>query len=93
MVVDVIAWIVIGVLAGWFAKGVVGQSSYSGYGPQGDFGFGILGALLGGIIARVLAVGGPASGNTFTWLSLIVAAIGSVIVLGLARATAKTALR
>lgn len=93
MVVDVIGWVIVGVLAGWFAKGVVEQSSYSGYGVQGDFGFALLGALLGGILARLLSVGGPASGNTFTWLSLIIAAIGSAIVLGLARATAKTAVR
>jgi uncharacterized membrane protein YeaQ/YmgE (transglycosylase-associated protein family) len=93
VVVDVIGWVVIGLFTGWFAKGLVGQSSYTGYGPQGDFGFGVLGALLGGTIARIIAVGGPASGNTFTWLSLIVAAIGSAIVLGLARATAKTAVR
>ena len=89
MVLDVIGWVAIGLLAGWFANRVVEQSSYTGYGPQGDFGFALLGAIIGGVIARILGVGGPAAGNTFTWLSLILAAIGTLIALGLARATAK----
>lgn len=93
MVVDAIGWLIVGIVVGWFAKGVVEQSSYSGRGVAVDFGLALLGAFVGGIVARVLNVGGPVSGNSFTWLSLIIAAIGSVIVLGLARATAKTATR
>jgi uncharacterized membrane protein YeaQ/YmgE (transglycosylase-associated protein family) len=89
VVLDVVGWVIIGLLAGWNAHRLVGQSSYTGYGPQGDFGFALLGALVGGIFGRILGVGGPEAGTTFTWLSLILAAIGTAIVLGLARATAK----
>lgn len=89
MIIDLAGWVIIGLLAGWNAGRLVGQPSYTGYGPQGDFGFALLGAIAGGIIARVLSVGGPASGNTFTWLSLIIAAIGTAIALGLARATSR----
>jgi uncharacterized membrane protein YeaQ/YmgE (transglycosylase-associated protein family) len=91
VVIDVIGWVVIGLLAGWYASKLVGQTSYTGYGPQGDFGFALLGSLAGGIVARILGVGGPAAGNTFTWLSLIVAAIGAIVALGLARASSRRA--
>ncbi len=93
MVVDVVCWVIIGVLIGWNAPRLVEQSSYTGRGPQGDFGFALLGALLGGIFARLLGVGGHAAGDNFTWLTLIVAAIGATIALGLARATAKQTAR
>ena len=34
-----------------------------------------------------ISIGGAEAGNTFTWQTLILAAIGSVVALGLARAT------
>lgn len=91
MLVDVVGWVVVGLLAGWFAKGLVEQSSYSGYGVQGDFGFGLLGALLGGIIARVMSIGGSTAGFSYIVMSTIIAALGSIIALALARATTKVA--
>jgi uncharacterized membrane protein YeaQ/YmgE (transglycosylase-associated protein family) len=89
VVIDVIGWVLIGLIAGWNARRLVGQSSYTGYGPQGDFGFALLGAIVGGIFARILGIGGPAAGNTFIWLSLILAAIGTIIALSIARATSR----
>ena len=86
MLFDVIGWVIIGLVAGWYASKLVGQSSYTGQGPQGDFGFALLGAIGGGIVARILSLGGPAAGNVFTWPSLIFAAIGTVIALSLVRA-------
>jgi uncharacterized membrane protein YeaQ/YmgE (transglycosylase-associated protein family) len=89
LVLDVVGWVIIGLLAGWYANRLVEQASYTGYGPQGDFGFALVGSLAGGTIARILSVGGPAAGNTFMWQSLILAAIGAAIALGLARATSR----
>ena len=86
-------WIITGLVAGWNARRLVGQSSYTGYGPQGDFGFALVGANVGGIIARILGIGGPAAGNTFTWLSLILAAMGTIIALGIVRATSRQTAR
>lgn len=93
MVLDVLGWAIVGLLAGLYASRMMGQSSYTGYGPTGDLGFGFLGALIGGVVARLLSLGGPAAGNTFTWQSLLLAAVSAFIFLGLARATSKQAAR
>jgi uncharacterized membrane protein YeaQ/YmgE (transglycosylase-associated protein family) len=82
-------WVVIGLLVGWNARRLVEQASYTGYGPQGDFGFALLGALIGGIIGRLLSLGGPVASNSFVWLSWILAAIGAIIALGIAGATSR----
>jgi uncharacterized membrane protein YeaQ/YmgE (transglycosylase-associated protein family) len=82
-----IAWIVVGIIAGWLAKFVV-----PGAGPGGVLGdliIGIIGAVLGGWIWNYFGHVGATGINI---PSLIVALVGSVILLFVARAlTRRTA--
>jgi uncharacterized membrane protein YeaQ/YmgE (transglycosylase-associated protein family) len=74
-----IAWIVVGLIAGWLA----GQfMKGGGYGIVGDIILGIIGAFIGGLIFSLLLPG------TSVGLigSIIVAFIGAVIVIAIARA-------
>jgi uncharacterized membrane protein YeaQ/YmgE (transglycosylase-associated protein family) len=74
-----IAWLVVGLIAGWLA----GQFMRGGgYGLIGDIVLGIVGALIGGFIISLLMPG------TSVGLigSIIVAFIGAVILIGLERA-------
>ena len=78
----IIAWIIIGGLAGWIA-GKIKESS------QGFFGnilVGIVGGLLGGWLLSLL--GFDAAGGGF-WFSLLTAILGSVILLSILNAIKK----
>jgi uncharacterized membrane protein YeaQ/YmgE (transglycosylase-associated protein family) len=77
-----LAWIVVGLIAGWLA-GLVMKGS--GYGVLVDIILGIVGALVGGFLASALFnVPDPISGFDLT--TLIVAFIGAVIVVAIVRA-------
>lgn len=77
-----LAWIIVGLIAGWLA-GVVMKGG--GYGVLGDIILGIVGAVVGGFLAGALFnVPDPVSGINAT--TLIVAFIGAVIVVALVRA-------
>lgn len=73
-----IAWIIVGLIAGWLAGQVM---KGGGYGVLADIVLGILGGLLGGwIFGRMgVAAGGGMIG------SIIVAFIGAVILVGITR--------
>jgi uncharacterized membrane protein YeaQ/YmgE (transglycosylase-associated protein family) len=72
----ILAWIVVGLIAGWLA-GLVTKGS--GYGLIGDVILGVVGALLGGFVAaNVFGVANPISGFNLT--TIIVAFIGAVVV-------------
>jgi uncharacterized membrane protein YeaQ/YmgE (transglycosylase-associated protein family) len=77
-----LAWIVVGLIAGWLA-GLVMRGS--GYGVLGDIIIGIVGALVGGFIASALFnVPDPLTGIDLT--TLVVAFVGAVITIALLRA-------
>jgi uncharacterized membrane protein YeaQ/YmgE (transglycosylase-associated protein family) len=80
---DVIGWLIIGLIAGWLASVVMGRG---GYGIVGDIVVGIVGAFIGGLIARLLNIGGPAASDPFSWVSLIFAIIGAIILIAIVRA-------
>jgi uncharacterized membrane protein YeaQ/YmgE (transglycosylase-associated protein family) len=80
---DIIGWLIIGLIAGWLASVVMGRG---GYGVVGDIVVGIVGALIGGLIARLLNVGGPAATDPFSWVSLIFAIIGAIVLIAIVRA-------
>jgi uncharacterized membrane protein YeaQ/YmgE (transglycosylase-associated protein family) len=80
MLGTVIAWIIIGGIAGWLASLVVHGS---GMGVGMDIVVGIIGGLIGGFILGILGVGGGFTG--FNIISLITAFIGGVILLLLVR--------
>ncbi|MEP6896220.1 MAG: GlsB/YeaQ/YmgE family stress response membrane protein [Chloroflexota bacterium] len=79
---NILSWIVVGLIAGWLA-GMVMKGG--GYGVLGDIIVGIVGALIGGFIAsRLFGVAGAVSGINLT--SIVVAFLGAVIAIGIVRA-------
>ena len=75
----IIAWLVIGLVAGWLA-GVIMPGK--GFGLIGDLIIGLVGAFLGGLILSVLV-----PDQTFGfWGSLLVALIGACILVGILHA-------
>jgi len=77
----IIAWIVIGLLAGWLA-GVIMPGR--GFGFVGDLIIGLVGAFLGGLIMDLLV---PDATFGF-WGSLLVALIGACILVAILHAIA-----
>jgi uncharacterized membrane protein YeaQ/YmgE (transglycosylase-associated protein family) len=74
-----IAWLVVGLIAGWLAgKFMKG----GGYGVVGDILLGIIGAFVGGFVFSILLPGSSAG----LIGSIVVAFIGAVILIALARA-------
>jgi uncharacterized membrane protein YeaQ/YmgE (transglycosylase-associated protein family) len=77
--VNILAWIVLGLIAGWLA-GVLVKGS--GYGVVGDIILGILGALVGGWLTSTL-LGVDVTG--FNLESVIIATLGAIVVIAVAR--------
>lgn len=72
---DLLTWLVVGLIAGVLASLVVGGS---GYGLIGDVVVGMVGALLGGWLFDAMAVASPFEGIAG---SIFVAFIGAVVLL------------
>jgi len=77
----IIAWIVIGLIAGWLA-GVIMPGK--GFGLLGDLIVGLVGAFIGGLILNLLVP----DANFGFWGSLIVALIGACILVAILHAVA-----
>jgi len=78
--INLILWIIFGGLVGWFAS-LIMRSNYQ-QGVLGNIVLGIVGAIIGGEISKL--IGGPTvSGFNFT--SFIIALLGSIILITLAR--------
>jgi uncharacterized membrane protein YeaQ/YmgE (transglycosylase-associated protein family) len=75
---DLLTWLIVGLVAGVLASMVVG----GGYGLIGDIIIGVLGAFVGGWIFRQLGVGVPISGLGGI---ILVAFIGACVLLFLLR--------
>jgi uncharacterized membrane protein YeaQ/YmgE (transglycosylase-associated protein family) len=80
---EIIAWIVLGALAGWLASLIMDTSHQQG--AIVNIVVGVLGAIIGGFI--VSAVGGEGL-TGFTIYSLLVATFGAVVLLAIYRAFA-----
>jgi uncharacterized membrane protein YeaQ/YmgE (transglycosylase-associated protein family) len=76
----ILAWIILGGIAGWLASMVAGNNADQGV--IGNIVVGILGALIGGFIVSVL--GGEGITGFNVW-SLIVAVIGATLLLFIVR--------
>ncbi len=74
---ELLTWIVVGVIAGWLAGQVM---KGSGFGLIGDIVVGVLGALVGGWLARAL-FHVPNAISGFNLTTIIVAFLGAVVVL------------
>ncbi len=76
---EILIWILVGLVAGWLAELVMG----GGFGLIGTIILGIIGALVGGFLFSLL--GGPGV-TGFNLPSILVAFVGAVIVIWIARA-------
>jgi uncharacterized membrane protein YeaQ/YmgE (transglycosylase-associated protein family) len=78
---SILAWLVVGLIAGWLASRVMRGG---GYGLIGDIIVGIVGALIGGFLATtLLKMPNPVNGINIT--SILVAFVGAVILLAILR--------
>ncbi len=75
--VGIVAWLAVGVLAGWCAGFVM---KGAGYGLIGDIVSGVVGAVIGGFLFGFLV-----TGDTGFWGSIVVAFIGACILIVVAR--------
>jgi uncharacterized membrane protein YeaQ/YmgE (transglycosylase-associated protein family) len=76
-----LAWIVVGLIAGWLASSVM---KGHGSGLVGDLVLGVVGALLGGFLAATL-LKMPNAVNGINVMSILVAFLGAVILIALLR--------
>lgn len=81
---SIIGWIIIGALAGWIASMLTGNSEKMGAGA--NILVGIIGGFIGGAVMNLL---GGAGITGFNIWSLVVAVIGSVILLWIVNAIKK----
>jgi len=82
VIMSILAWIVIGLIAGWLASVVM---KGSGSGLLGDLVLGIVGALVGGFLASsVFKIVDPISGINL--VTVLIAFVGAVIVVAVVRA-------
>lgn len=79
-----IAWIVLGALAGWIASKVMGTDAEQGW--FANIVVGIIGALLGGFVFNLLGGSGVTGFNIW---SLLVATLGSMLLLAILKAFKK----
>ena len=77
----ILAWIVVGLIAGWLASQVMRGG---GYGLIGDIIVGIVGAVIGGFLAATF-LKMPNAVNGINITSIVVAFIGSVILIAILR--------
>jgi uncharacterized membrane protein YeaQ/YmgE (transglycosylase-associated protein family) len=81
----ILAWIIIGGLAGWIASMITGTNQQMGV--IANIIVGIIGALIGGFLFSLL---GGAGFTGFNFWSLFVAIVGAVILLALVKAFTKS---
>ncbi|MBN1965040.1 MAG: GlsB/YeaQ/YmgE family stress response membrane protein [Anaerolineae bacterium] len=79
--VNIIAWIVVGAIAGWLASIVMKTNRQQGL--LVDIIVGIIGGFVGGFVLNLLGVGGAVTGLNLG--SILVAFIGAVILLAILR--------
>ena len=78
-IVEILAWIIIGGIAGWLASMVMKTDAQQGW--IMDIVVGIVGAFIGGFVLSNMGLANDA--GDFNFLSLITAFIGAVILLGI----------
>ena len=77
---SIVAWLVVGLIAGWLAGQVM---KGGGYGLVGDIVVGVVGAIVGGFLAGAIFGGDYLSGINIP--TLIVAFLGAVILIAIVR--------
>lgn len=84
---SIIAWLVVGLLAGWIANMIM-SSGRGGF--LADLLLGVVGAFVGGFIGSLL-FGSDVTGLNFT--SIILAVLGAIVVVAIYRAATHQAIR
>jgi uncharacterized membrane protein YeaQ/YmgE (transglycosylase-associated protein family) len=74
----ILAWIILGLIAGFLAQALVG----GGYGLLGTIILGIIGAVVGGWLATQLGIG---TVDAIDIQSIVIATVGAIIVIWIAR--------
>jgi uncharacterized membrane protein YeaQ/YmgE (transglycosylase-associated protein family) len=87
MFLDVIQWIILGLLAGFIASKVVNRR---GEGVLLDVALGVFGAVIGGWIFRAMGAAGVTGFNLW---SLVVAVVGAVVLLLIGHAVRRSLVR
>jgi uncharacterized membrane protein YeaQ/YmgE (transglycosylase-associated protein family) len=82
---NIIAWLVLGVIAGWIASMLMGTNESQGM--LMDIVMGVVGALLGGFLFSLVGFGGVSGFNLY---SLFVAVIGAVVLTWISRQIQRT---
>ena len=77
---EILAWILMGALAGWIASLIMGTDAQQG--ALMNIVLGIVGALVGGFIISLFGVQGATGFNIY---SLLVAIFGAVVLIWLSR--------
>lgn len=77
----ILAWLVLGALAGWIASLVMKTDAQQGM--VANIVVGIIGAMIGGFVFRLM---GSSSVNGFNLYSLLVATVGAIILLAIYKA-------
>lgn len=88
MLINIIVWIIMGALAGWIASIIMKRDDQMG--ALANIVVGILGAFLGGFLMNIFGAGGVTGFNIY---SLLVAILGSVILLFLVGAVQRPTVR
>jgi uncharacterized membrane protein YeaQ/YmgE (transglycosylase-associated protein family) len=93
LVINIVVWLVFGLVIGAIAKAIMPGTDGGSFGITALLG--IVGAMIGGFIGRVLGIGGaidPTSVSVTTlltslpfWISLALAVVGALIVLTIYR--------
>ncbi len=79
--INFIAWLIMGAIAGWLASIVMKTNRSQGL--LTDIIVGIVGAYIGGFVLGLVGVGGQATGLNLP--SIFVAFVGAVVLLGVLR--------
>jgi uncharacterized membrane protein YeaQ/YmgE (transglycosylase-associated protein family) len=87
MFIDVLQWIVLGLVAGFIASKIVNKR---GEGVVLDILLGVVGAVIGGWLFRALGTAGATGFNVW---SLLVAVVGAVVLLLIGHAVRRSVLR
>jgi uncharacterized membrane protein YeaQ/YmgE (transglycosylase-associated protein family) len=77
-----IGWLIVGAIAGGVARQIMKDSDRPIF---EDIILGLIGAVVGGFILNVLGIGRPDGGLTGVIVSLVVAIIGAVVLIGVVR--------
>lgn len=81
---EIIGWLLFGALTGWIASLIMRTDAEQGV--MANIVIGIIGAFIGGFIARLLGGSGVSGFNLY---SLVVAVIGAVVLIAIIRAFAR----